>query len=95
MFSKIHKLLCSYMRNDHNLFNFNVVKKKLQKLLKQAEASNEIDVKLRLLEYCLPFAEVQYGDRSDGQAYRERNGNIVDNYDVDILTLYKISSETG
>jgi hypothetical protein len=42
---------------------------------------------IRLLEYCLSFAEYQYGDIIPSKTYRERKGVKVNNWEVDIETL--------
>jgi hypothetical protein len=44
----------------------------------------------KLLEECLSFAEHHYGDRVLGKSYRERDSTRVDNWFVDIITLYDI-----
>jgi hypothetical protein len=48
-------------------------------------------VEARVLNHLIAYAEHQFGDRVEGLAYREsKNGNRMDNWDVEIDILFPI-----
>lgn len=62
----------------------------LSKLIKcRDERKKGTEVEIRILQYCFSFAENQFGDRTIGKSYRERNGAMVDNWHVEFDQLYK------
>jgi tetratricopeptide (TPR) repeat protein len=85
---KVHKLMCSYMKNDNKLLPFKEVDTTLQKFRESAELVEGNVNALRISEFCIKYAENQFGDRVPGQWYREReDGNKIDNWTADILNL--------
>lgn len=93
---KLHKLLCSFMKNGDKLLPFDEVVSVISKLKKQAELKEGAESKIRLLEYCLSFAEHQYGSRTAGNAYRERkDGSRISNWNADIFALEQLCFNLG
>jgi tetratricopeptide (TPR) repeat protein len=56
-------------------------------LKKKASVVMGKDSEIRILKYCLSFAEYQYGDRIIGQKQRERGGYGMDNLAIDQIFL--------
>jgi hypothetical protein len=85
---KIHRLMCPHMKNGDKLLPFQEVERNLRKFQNSKELSERGENVGRISEFCVTYAENQFGDRIPGQWYREReNGSRVDNWNVDVLYL--------
>jgi hypothetical protein len=87
---KFHKGMCPFMKEGAKLLPFPKVYSCIVKLKKKANTVKDEDNKIRVLKYCLLFAESQYGDRIVGKGKCERDGYGTDNLGVDqtLLGLY-------
>jgi tetratricopeptide (TPR) repeat protein len=96
---KIHKLMCAHMKSDGNLLPYTEVDSAISKLKEKAKSKEGTNSEKRLLEYCLSFAEQQYGPRIANKSYRERDGVSVDvrvdNWHVDINRLFDLCFDLG
>jgi hypothetical protein len=79
---------------DDKLLTFHDIDSTVTKLRTQAKNRKGTESETRISEHCLLFAEHQYGDRTI-ESYREREGNTVDNWIVDIIVLYSICESLG
>jgi tetratricopeptide (TPR) repeat protein len=80
---KFHKKVCKILKK---LPNYLQPFREVVRVIKEIQAS-EIYYIRRILEHVLAYAEYQFGTRDPGQTYRERDGERVDNYFVEINIL--------
>jgi tetratricopeptide (TPR) repeat protein len=84
------------MKNDHELKPFEEVEASISTLSEKAKLKNGTRSEIRILEYCLSFAERQYGDRIIGKAYRERgDGSKIDNWKCEIDCIEFLCFQIG
>jgi hypothetical protein len=79
--------------ND-KLLTFSDIDSTVTELRTQAKNLKGTESETRILEHRLSFAEYQYGDRTI-ESYCEREGNTVDNWNVDIIILYNTCDSLG
>jgi hypothetical protein len=68
---KSHKIMCSCMKNSDTLLSTFTVHDKLAELRKQSELRNGTEEGRRILEFCVSFAEYQFGDRLIRKSYHD------------------------
>jgi tetratricopeptide (TPR) repeat protein len=90
---KSHKLICKTLKKpSHQLQHYGEVIRLLEEISGIQLKINQL--KTRLLEHLILYAEYQFGDRVPGKDYREReNGERVNNYVVEIDMLSRIYGE--
>jgi tetratricopeptide (TPR) repeat protein len=63
----------------------------IEEILQQSSTNKKLD--RRVLEHLLSYAELQFGDRIRGKAYRERsNGEQIENWVVEVEILFRINN---
>jgi hypothetical protein len=78
------------MKNDNKLLPFKVVETTLRKFRESAELVKGNVNAIQISEFCIKYAENQFGDRVPGQWYRERedkDSSKIENWFVDVLYL--------
>lgn len=84
---KVHRIICSCMKSGDKLLKFSEVTEKLREPLRQLDLKGLTEAGIRLMEFCLSFAEYQFGVRRIGKSSRMRDGEGYDNWQIDILLL--------
>jgi tetratricopeptide (TPR) repeat protein len=87
------------MKSDKIMLPCTEVSSAIKMLKEKANSKKGTNSENRLLEYCLSFAEHQYGPRIANKSYRERNSVSVvvcyDNWEVDIDMLFNLCFDLG
>jgi hypothetical protein len=93
---KIHKILCTFIKNDHKLLSYKEVEASISTLREKAKLKKGTRSEIRILEYCLSFAERQYGDWIIGKSYRERRDcSKIDNWTCEIDCIEFLCFQIG
>jgi hypothetical protein len=93
----IHKIVCGCMKYCDRQLPFIEVENKMDKLTRHFELKKGTDSEIRILRCRHLFAEQQYGYQILGskKAYRKRGDLMIENWDIDIMTLYNCSMDLG
>jgi hypothetical protein len=75
--------------------SFNEIDAIVSKFKRQSKDLKGIEGEIRMLENYLLFAEHQYESRVTGKSYRERDGDEIDNWNIDINIYYDICDTLG
>jgi hypothetical protein len=86
---KVHKSMCPILKKlSINLQPFREVESNIREVQVSTKGND-----IRVLEHLLLYIDYQYGKEITGKDYRERNGQKVMNYDIDIscsLNIYSV-----
>lgn len=85
---KVHKTICKTLKKLPNQIQpYRDVGRVITEILHSPEI---ISQNKRILVHLLSFAELQFGERSSGKAYRERGTDRIDNWTVEVEILFRI-----
>lgn len=95
---KVHKILCKCKKNDHRFTHLDDCMPIIAKFMGLAESNRSINynsttVEIRILEYCLSFAEFQFGKRNAayGDYGRDDGSNCsISYFNAEINTFHRL-----
>jgi hypothetical protein len=90
---KVHRLMCASMKSSKKLLSFKEIRELTQILRDYAYASKNTYNNIRILEYCLSFAEHQFGEKIIGKSSVKKLDKEMSYENIDFNCIIPICVE--